>query len=227
MSDWEPPGPPPAPPAFGPPPMSYGPPLGPYGAPPAWGQPYGAAPATSLPWYRSTVFLVLGGLGMLLAGGVIGAVLGVIGVTASETFDESFGGGTATTYGPAGDLAQFTLRPGECAAAELFDATSYPEGSALSCEAQHGVELYATATAPTVHGDEGDDTVLDLAGFGDEACYAAFTPFVGLDYAESDYDYAAVVPSEQAWRQGARTVHCVVFAFDGGTTRGTARRSNR
>lgn len=199
----------------------------PYGAPPAWGQPYGAAPAPALPWYRSTAFLVVGGLGALLAGGVIGGVLAVIGMTASQTFQAGFTGATSTTYGPGGDLTQFVLSPGQCAVAELRDARSYGEGSTSPCDSEHGVEHYASVAAPTVHGDEGGAEILDLHGFGDEACYAAFGPYVGIDYADSDYDYAAIIPSDEAWAGGARTVHCLVFAFDGGTTRGTARQSNR
>lgn len=244
MSDWSPPGTPPPPtPAGGPPPNPYGPP------PTAWGQPYPTAFAppppsygpppgtnrTTLPWYRSTAFLILGGLALLGVGGAVGAIVTFVGVNASDTISEDLGGADlggveVTTYGPGGDLARFGIGPGQCAAEDVFEARTYEERSAVPCEGRHAIEQYASVEPPAVSGSGGTSGAFvadDLASFADSACYLAFASFVGVGYEESNFDYTAVVPSEQAWRDGMRTVHCVLYEYEGGTSTGTASGSRR
>ena len=195
--------------------------------PASWGTPYqGYTPQPpALPWYRTNVFLVLGGLGLLLAGGLAGVVLTFVGVGVagvSGAFDAE-----ATTYGEGGDLTAFALGAGQCATDGLDDATGYEEGAGVLCaDTPHGIEHYATAEPPTLAQDGGRFPRGDLTTFADSACYLAFDPYVGLTYNDSAYEYRAVIPSEAAWNDGVRTVHCVLWLPDGEPDLGSAHRSN-
>lgn len=128
-------------------------------------------PAPSLPWYRSTVFLILGGLAMLVLGGVAGAAVTFVGVNAAGILEGEFGSAEVVTYGRDGDLATFALGAGQCAAQDLFEVHAFEEGTNVPCE--------------------------------------------------------AVVPSADAWDEGTRTVHCVLFEYDGGSSTGSAHGSRR
>jgi hypothetical protein len=189
--------------------------------------PYGPPPAPSLPWYRSTVFLVLGGLAMLAVGGIAGAAITFVGMGAAETISEEFGAAEVVTYGTDGDLRTFALGAGQCAAQDLYEAHAFEEGASVPCEARHAIEHYATVEPPALSGDGGRFARGDLANFADSACYLAFEPYVGLVYADSDFDYLPVIPSEPAWEEGTRTVHCVLFDYDGGSSTGSANGSRR
>ena len=163
---------------------------------------------------------------MLLLGGLLGALVTLVGVGVAESFAEDFAA-DVTTYGSGGDLAVFSIGAGQCARQDVFEAHTYPEGSAVSCDENHAIENYAEVEPPTVSGDVGGFLTHDLANFADAACYLAFEPYVGLDYDSSDFDYLAIVPSADAWDEGARTVHCVLFEYDGSTSSGTANGSAR
>ncbi len=238
MTAWEPPdagaavAPPAAPfstpyptaPGYGP----YG--GGPGGPPPAWGQPWPGTPSGPgdgrWPWYRSTLFLILGGLALLGFGGIVGATLAAIGLSAADSAVNDFGS-VATTYGRGGDLAAFTLTPGECASRDVYEASSYGEDAAVSCVASHGAEHYASVTPPVVEGSASAYAADDLTSFADRACYLAFRPYVGIEYADSDFDYVSIVPTAAAWTTGTRAVHCVLVSVEGTMTRWSARNSRR
>jgi hypothetical protein len=225
VTDWQPPGAAPPPPT---PPAAWGQPY-PYPQPPQ--PPYGASgPAPAhLPWYRSTAFLILGGLALLVLGGATGALVTFVAIHAVDTLDETFDTADVTTYGDGGDLTTFGLARGQCATEDVFESHGYGEGDAVACEASHAVEHYASTEPPDLagEGDAGTFSADDLAAFADAACYLAFEPYVGLAYADSAYDYTAVVPSAEAWDAGTRTVHCVLYEFDGGTSTGSAKLSRR
>jgi hypothetical protein len=204
-----------------PPPSAWG------AAPPAWGTPVTGAGGGPLPWYRSTAFLVLGGLAMLVLGGAVGATITFLATHAVETFDETFSSAAATTYGEGGDVATFSLAPGACALGGPDEAHDYGEATAVDCGRPHAVEHYASVEPPALGGPGGRFARGDLADFGDSACYLAFEPFVGLVYADSRYDYAVLVPSEQAWAAGVRTVHGLLYDVDADRSRGSANGSRR
>jgi hypothetical protein len=182
-----------------------------------------------LPWFRTTTFLVLGGLALLLLGGATGAIVTFVATRAAERVGEAFDDfpTEVTTYGAGGDLAAFSLGPGQCAAADVFEASGYPEGSAVACEARHAVEHYASVEPPALGAPGAAFDRADLDDFGDSACYLAFEPYVGLGYEDSDFDYATVVPSESAWAGGTRTIHCLLYEYDGGSSTGSAHASGR
>jgi hypothetical protein len=191
-----------------------------------WGQTYDHRPPP-LPWYRTTPFLILFGLGMLVIGAVGGIIVLFIGLGAgymAGAFTPD-----VTTYGAGGDLAAFAIGGGQCATVSLdaVGARGYAEGSGVPCDGGHAFEHYASVEAPTLDQDGGRFPRTDLATFADSACTLAFEPYVGRGSDSSDYDYRPIVPAEAAWNDGVRTVHCVLFAPDGEPDVGSAHRSGR
>ena len=184
--------------------------------------PYAPTPAP-LPWWRTTPAIIIGALVCLVVGGIGGVLLVVAGSFAAGGFDPA----DSRTYGEGGDIAELALRPGQCAVADIDDGSSFGETSAVDCSTVHSTEVFATVEAPDVGGTEGTWARGDLANFGDAACYAAFEPYVDSTYDGSDYDYLPVIPSVAAWDAGARTVHCVLYAYDGDPTSGSAKQSGR
>jgi hypothetical protein len=187
-------------------------------------------PSTNkLPWFRTTTFLVLGGLALLVLGGATGAVVTFVATRAAERVGDAFDDipTEVTTYGTGGDLGTFSLGPGQCAVEDVFEASGYPEGSGVPCEARHAVEHYASVEPPELGGPGASFDRADLDDFGDRACYLAFEPFVGLGYEDSDFDYATLVPYEAAGADGTRTIHCLLYEYEGGSSTGSAHASGR
>lgn len=110
----------------------------------------------------------------------------------------------------------FALRVGDCLAAdggpEPFGVDGAPEGEdvweapTVPCSEPHETEIYH---AVQLGGEEfpGEDA---LGLRADDACYAAFTPFVGLEYEESYLDYTLIMPTAQSWSGGDREVLCLI-----------------
>ena len=225
MSDWTPPGSPPPP--LGPPPP---PPPPTYGSPPSALWTHVGAPAPSaLPWWRTTPAIVGGALVCLVVGGFVGVIVGLVGGEAMRSADG--GGVTAadvSTYGGGeSDLAVFALGPGQCATDHVDDVSALQEADAVDCSTEHATEVFGHVDAPDI-GRIGSGVDRDeLADFGDHACYVAFASYVGTTYEDSEYDYRAVIPSEEAWDGGGRTIHCVLFPYETSTTNGTAYGSRR
>lgn len=202
----------------------------------AWPPPPQSYPPTTYPGYPqpprtgpSTGVLVLGAIGCFIAGAIASfALLVVVGLLIGEdTGGHDPSEAEALTYGPNGDLETFVLAPGQCGPAYLDELSSMPEGTNVDCNTEHVIEAYARVEPPALAGDQGAPfRDHDLASFADEACYTEFFPYVDSEYEDSDFDYVAVMPSRQAWTEGARTITCVLFHYDGETLTETARASN-
>ncbi len=145
----------------------------------------------------------------LLTGcGVIQQFLGGAG---DATRDDT---GTVTEGTDNGDV--FLLRVGDC-----IDDTDLGEVVTtlpiVPCADEHTGEVYAEST---LSGDTfpGEDAV---ATQSDEACYAEFAGFVGLEYESSVLNYYPFTPTADSWAQGDRLVSCVVYDPDVATTTGS------
>ena len=196
------------------------PPPGGPGEPPVWSP---APPRESRPWWRTTPALVVAAV--LVFG--MGAAAGAVGTIAAGGFSEGFGSGIGSemlTYGPGGDLSMFSLAPGQCSDEDIYVSDSVTEATVVDCTTRHQIEVFAVVDAP-VAGGGGRISGDDLADFADSACYLSFEPYVGRSYFDSDLAYQPVVPSPAAWREGSRTIHCVLFHVDGDELDGSARDS--
>jgi hypothetical protein len=93
----------------------------------------------------------------------------------------------------------------------------------VSCDTPHDSEIYATPTLPGSSAYPGDKAIQNLA---DDACHAAFAPYVGIAAEKSSLDYDYYTPTKTGWTaDGDRSVTCVVFhdqAQTTGTVKGTA-----
>jgi hypothetical protein len=85
----------------------------------------------------------------------------------------------------------------------------------VDCAQPHDSEVYALPelTGTTYPSDA------DLTQQADDACYAAFAAYAGVNYEESALDYDYYTPTKQGWLQDHdRVVTCVVFHPDNQTT---------
>ena len=92
----------------------------------------------------------------------------------------------------------------------------------VPCPAPHLYEAYAVVRLPGVPVGTGFFDV-DVA---DEACYAAFSPYVDEAWEVSDLDYAALRPSDDASVEQGQVV-CVLLDLDLVPLQGSARGSGR
>ena len=165
---------------------------------------------------------------VVLAAGAVGAVLVVLLVGALMGGWRPF---TAEpdvlTYGPGGDLGQFTLFEGQCARGKLASGGGFGDDAGAQCGTPHDVEVVASA-APMREGRAasypGED---ELAAFGRAYCalYQDSDLLVpsasGVD--RGDLHMTAVVPSAAAFADpraagssaGGRQVSCVISRDDG------------
>ncbi len=90
----------------------------------------------------------------------------------------------------------------------------------VGCDTPHDSEIYAIPTLAGSSTYPGGDAVQSLA---DDACHAAFEPYVGIAVESSDLDYDYYTPTETGWNNdGDRTATCVVF-HDGTQTTGSVK----
>ena len=116
-------------------------------------------------------------------------------------------------------LFQEPAEPGE----DQLDQPAY----VVECATPHQGELYhhdtvdADASAPY----PGDAAI---AAEADLRCYAAFEPYVGLDWEVSRLNYLYFYPGPETWAAGDRSIQCILFTGDGdefltGSLAGTAQ----
>lgn len=125
----------------------------------------------------------------------------------------------------AGLLDAFSLAPGDCIEwPSSDDVYEFDEVEALPCGKLHDAEVYALASYPLEPGAAypGDDVIGDWSV---DACYAAFSGYVGRTYEEAEeLDFTFFTPTEAGWNdQGDRVVQCLVFRVDEAEMTGSVR----
>lgn len=117
-----------------------------------------------------------------------------------------------------------SLEPGDC-----FNETSQTSAGEdianvplVDCTTPHRYEVYAVVR---VQGDTYDES--NLIDFSNEACYAAFSRYVGRDYESSELGITYLYPTPGSWSQGDREVVCSLEDYFGGRLIGSMRGSGR
>ena len=109
------------------------------------------------------------------------------------------------------------LEVGDCVAGDL--TAKGDEVEVVDCDEEHVVQAIGSFEAQD--GDfPGDE---ELAAIGFERCQGdLFRDFVGIPYVESSTIYSSwLVPDEDAWADGDRTVVCVAHTQDHAPTTGS------
>ena len=94
---------------------------------------------------------------------------------------------------------------------EVFDSVR-----ARPCSEPHDMEVYAVLEYPSVSGTSfpGDEV---LTNWGFDKCFAGFQQYIGASYQSvPDIDITIFWPSEDAWDQDDRTVHCLMIPYEDG-----------
>ena len=110
---------------------------------------------------------------------------------------------------PRDDKLRIDLRVGDCynlTGDRMEDVKEVP------CSTEHELEVIYV-------GAMGEGSYPTLDGFADyvvEYCDPAFADYIGKSVDDSDLDYDWLVPTQDAWRSGDRTVRCA--AYEPGTS---------
>lgn len=92
----------------------------------------------------------------------------------------------------------------------------------VDCSKPHDLEVFAVAGITGFFQYPGND---QIGLFVDEACFNAFSDYIGADYAASPFGYSFIAPSAESWNLSAdRRYSCLLGAF-GEQTSGSARDS--
>jgi len=120
-----------------------------------------------------------------------------------------------------GDTDVFSLQVGDC-----FNDTAADEVSSVPivpCTESHDNEVFFEFSMPD--GDYPSDDEFQAAAT--EQCDPVFASFIGVDYNDSDLDYAWMTPTSDGWSSlNDRVVQCVVYDPNGqvtGSLKGSAR----
>lgn len=119
------------------------------------------------------------------------------------------------------------LKVGECVDDLVaLDYTVVVGLDVVSCATPHDSEIYAIPSLAASSTYPGDKAVQSLA---ENACHAAFAPYVGIDVESSDLNFDFYAPTRSGWASDDdRTATCVVFhdnAQTTGSVKGTAETS--
>lgn len=151
-----------------------------------------------------------------------------------EELESELGGAAGTASTPAAspsvaapgvDQSVFALEVGTC----FNDPESIDDVRSVvvvPCDQPHDNEVFALVTHPAGPDDPypGADVIAEFAV--QECQGAAFTEYVGIEYARSRYFTNQLTPSDGSWRQGDREVVCILFDPTmqlSGSVRGSAR----
>lgn len=121
-----------------------------------------------------------------------------------------------------GELGALRVRVGDCIDAGVANEVESVDG--VPCAQPHEYEVYSAFNldGSTYPGDEA------VSHEAEQGCFARFEPFVGMSYAESVYDFSALMPTQGTWDElDDREVLCLIGNLDGtpktGSAAGTAR----
>lgn len=77
----------------------------------------------------------------------------------------------------------------------------------VDCSGEHEEEVIALPVMPD--GDFPGDAAVEREA--QDACLAAFEPYVGAEYEDSIYDVTWFMPSQETWQEGDRQILCTVY----------------
>ncbi|MFD1716368.1 septum formation family protein [Georgenia deserti] len=100
-----------------------------------------------------------------------------------------------------------SLEPGDCLNADDLEGNEISDVEVLECSEEHTAEIFAQVEH---EGDEfpGNEALQSEA---QETCDAEFENYVGVPYAESEFHYTALMPSEDSWNDADdRTSLCIL-----------------
>lgn len=116
----------------------------------------------------------------------------------------------------------FDLEVGQC----FNDPDSFDEVAnvdIVDCEEPHDNEVYHLFDL--ADGDYPGTTAVE--GEAIDGCLEAFEPFIGREYATSQFEVRYLYPTPETWDDGDREIVCAVFDLSGnqvtGSAEGTAR----
>lgn len=119
----------------------------------------------------------------------------------------------------AGTLDPNELQVGDCLdwpGSTQDEVDQFDSVDARPCTDPHDLEVFATVEYPSAAGVPypGDDWITDY-GFGE--CLNSFEPYIGQGYDRvPDIDITIFWPSEEAWDNDDRTIHCLLFPVNDG-----------
>lgn len=104
--------------------------------------------------------------------------------------------------------------------ADIGDVQHHP------CTDAHGYEVFAVLKHPAANGDPypGIDA---LFSYADTNCLPPFAVYVGMEYPQSTLRAGSVVPKQEGWDRGTRTITCYVGGADGGPVSGSLKDSKK
>jgi len=117
----------------------------------------------------------------------------------------------------------FDIEVGDC-----YGAVGDEVGSVdtVSCDEPHVYEVFAV-----VNHSAGDDADYPgesaLSTFADEECLAAFEGYVGAAFADSEFFYSFLSPTQESWENGDREIICQLQTQDASEITGSQRNSGR
>lgn len=109
-----------------------------------------------------------------------------------------------------GNTSAFEVKVGDCMNEQ--NASEVTDVPVVDCAEPHDEEIYFLY-------DVADD--IQVSAIEAEAwtkCEDEFEPFVGIAYDESALDYYILIPTEESFADGDRTVNCIVYEPDTKTT---------
>lgn len=106
-----------------------------------------------------------------------------------------------------GDLQVTELRAGDCFDLKNPDVEAVSDVEAKPCTDPHQFEMFFVGELS--QGDFPQES--DLDAFIEGECLPAFDDYVSMPYATSDLGIFPLVPTEDGWTAGDRSVQCALF----------------
>ena len=153
-----------------------------------------------------------------------GWILGVVGLLVGGAF---IAAGLSGAFDEEGATDLDDLAVGDCVAIDGVDEEAIRSIPTIDCAELHEGEVFAIGqlNADRDRDYPGDDAVSDEAV---ERCAGdLFTDYVGVAYADSEYDVFYIYPRRAQWNKTRGAYICIVYSLDGATLTDSVRGSNR
>jgi hypothetical protein len=153
-----------------------------------------------------------------------GWILGVVGLLVGGAFVAA---GLSGAFDEEGATDLDELAVGDCVTIDGIDEDAIRSIPTVECTELHEGEVFAVGELNSDRDRDypGDDAASDEA-IG-RCAGDLFTDFVGVPYAESEYDVFYIYPQRAQWNKTRGAYICIVYSLDGPTLRGSVRGSNR